>query len=1076
MPETASKPVEPQDVYRIEVSLSSQKTSAIVMATTAKLYSLEGDMDVEWKQLAFGVPCIQLQKRGGGGGGGGGSNAFPSHKLVIAELESGLVLWEGAIDSETNYQPMRANFHSFKASSKTYAMQFSSEEEATKLLLTMKDLTAPLTGGGGGGGEGEGVETIRIGGGSGSIRKTEHKSTHSSKSSKSGGRGSSGEGKASKQSVVRKISKKDISAPCDFKHVSGITLQRTAVCEEELKGTIRRKMTSEAEESKKQSVSGNSKHKGSLPKGNAEPTNHKVADKPPMNKKHSLLKMASMRFTGKRASSREGGLGDEGEEPVGGAIISRVDETRFSLPTRFRHKARPHISRVTFSTPQHSPQHDNTMATTTVATSNGSALGRPGVRQLSQSSDQLLTEVEKSRLEPRPPVMGDDVVHPLTDSLFNGSLEASSGYGASSHEKRAPMATTSDKTMVSSGCYGASTGNISGLRGTARHDIKAIPDQYKYVPYVEAKKGTQQTRGSGAELRGSGAELSGSGAELRGSRAEPQHPRGALLDTEDTFDGRVTDYPRRRANTEALGTASSSQHPSLPSHPPSHHLHHLPSDSHYAHPTSRPSPAALSSRDHPGMSSWQQQQQEPPTAKLPHTSNAQQIKNSLIHEGTNSIHRKSPEGAVQQNLPPLALEGAMKIQRVSPEGAAAVVQQQQQQHRGVPHFQVQQGGGEGQWEEPHYQVPSSIPVSSRPLKSQRGGGPATTTPAAFQPQQSYVTPVPHSPSKVKARHDHHHVSTTSAESHSVKLKQSDVSHTHYKEPSRSHTKDRSLSHSHTKDSSNALASRSHSTSDQHLQRAVTTTGHGSAPGNNKSPRHHRHPPGLHLKRSLSPEYDALEPSNSGSSQTESDDVIDDVIDDAIDGLDDVIVLPQDIATGSSSLPSSSSSAAGGGVPGSRDDPSASSDRHHKYNVLKPRLIAGAVAAHHSHPYPPPPSTSPQSSPGGASGSSSSGGGGSGTRLAERRMHKALEGFNGLLLPSPHHHTVTTGTTSTLSHYHTQHQHPPPPPHRSHAHHHHQALYTHHHNGHYLHHNTAAAPPPGHAPSFHPQPIRMQTTL
>ena len=61
----------------------------------------------------------------------------------------------------------------------------------------------------------------------------------------------------------KRLSKKDISTPCNFKHVSGmiasfqacslivrmcmctgITVQRTQVCEDELRGTIQRKMRS----------------------------------------------------------------------------------------------------------------------------------------------------------------------------------------------------------------------------------------------------------------------------------------------------------------------------------------------------------------------------------------------------------------------------------------------------------------------------------------------------------------------------------------------------------------------------------------------------------------------------------------------------------------------------------------------------------------------------------------------------------------------------------------------------------------------------------------------------------------
>ena len=61
---------------------------------------------------------------------------------------------------------------------------------------------------------------------------------------------------------LRRLHKKDISAPCNFKHVSGmkitvcgivwsalcsnagITMQRTSSCEQELRGTIQRKMRS----------------------------------------------------------------------------------------------------------------------------------------------------------------------------------------------------------------------------------------------------------------------------------------------------------------------------------------------------------------------------------------------------------------------------------------------------------------------------------------------------------------------------------------------------------------------------------------------------------------------------------------------------------------------------------------------------------------------------------------------------------------------------------------------------------------------------------------------------------------
>ena len=98
-------------VFRIEVSLSSQTTSAIVMRTTARLYRLEGVQsskprvgklhplprittvcvcvcvlvgDTEWKSVAYGAPCIQLVRHGNGD-----PNAPFTIRVVIAEVESG---------------------------------------------------------------------------------------------------------------------------------------------------------------------------------------------------------------------------------------------------------------------------------------------------------------------------------------------------------------------------------------------------------------------------------------------------------------------------------------------------------------------------------------------------------------------------------------------------------------------------------------------------------------------------------------------------------------------------------------------------------------------------------------------------------------------------------------------------------------------------------------------------------------------------------------------------------------------------------------------------------------------------
>ena len=120
-------PLLPYDaVFRIEVSLSSQTTSAVVMRTTARLYNLEGVQSskpsigeaslsislspceilplplplslcwahvcvsgaAEWKSVAYGAPCIQLIRHGNGG-----PNSMFTIRVVVAEVESGLCVY-----------------------------------------------------------------------------------------------------------------------------------------------------------------------------------------------------------------------------------------------------------------------------------------------------------------------------------------------------------------------------------------------------------------------------------------------------------------------------------------------------------------------------------------------------------------------------------------------------------------------------------------------------------------------------------------------------------------------------------------------------------------------------------------------------------------------------------------------------------------------------------------------------------------------------------------------------------------------------------------------------------------------
>ena len=185
------------------------------MRTTARLYTLEGAQtmmggtaDVEWKSVAYGAPCIQLMKETTD------HNSPFNIKIVIAEVESGIALWEGEVGPESNYHAMQSNFHTFVTNGRTNAIQFASEGEGGRMLESLQDLFLQK----------QKAETV-------SFDKKPEKKPDDNLLFK-------------KPKSIRRLSKKEISIPCNFKHVSGITMQRTQSCEEELRGTIQRKMRS----------------------------------------------------------------------------------------------------------------------------------------------------------------------------------------------------------------------------------------------------------------------------------------------------------------------------------------------------------------------------------------------------------------------------------------------------------------------------------------------------------------------------------------------------------------------------------------------------------------------------------------------------------------------------------------------------------------------------------------------------------------------------------------------------------------------------------------------------------------
>ena len=202
-----------RDIYRIEVSLSSRKTSVIVAPTYARLFVLEEqyvapngrDPSVpvvrkdEWKLLCTGIPCVSCEKLSP-------SPLCPATvKVVIAEAESGLATWDSVVDSASEYRASQTNFHIFRGQHGTvYGIQFLSDKEAEHMFETLKQLLS-----------------------------VDH--TQSTYNGVAESKDVSGEDRRRGS-----ISKHEISGPCNFIHLAGITTQRTETCEKELTGTIRR--------------------------------------------------------------------------------------------------------------------------------------------------------------------------------------------------------------------------------------------------------------------------------------------------------------------------------------------------------------------------------------------------------------------------------------------------------------------------------------------------------------------------------------------------------------------------------------------------------------------------------------------------------------------------------------------------------------------------------------------------------------------------------------------------------------------------------------------------------------------
>ena len=215
-----------ESIMRIEVSLSSRKSSVVVFNTTARLVALAHG---EWSSVAYGAPCILLVKH---------TTAPDSPfqvRLAIVEVESGIVIWEEEITAESGYMELQPIFHSFTVNQQSLALQFADAGEASSLIESLQQYIAQKH---------HVDELVKQGKNSQSLDR--QKVTRKSK----------------KKQQERKLSKIEISLPCEFRHLSGITAGTTDLCKQELEGSIRRKQRSVSLSAISQK---NMKHRGRIP-------------------------------------------------------------------------------------------------------------------------------------------------------------------------------------------------------------------------------------------------------------------------------------------------------------------------------------------------------------------------------------------------------------------------------------------------------------------------------------------------------------------------------------------------------------------------------------------------------------------------------------------------------------------------------------------------------------------------------------------------------------------------------------------------------------------------------------------
>lgn len=204
----ASVTVTDDALFRIKVTLSSRKTVVETFRATAYAYSLEG---TEWQSIAGGVPCIikMLQSAE--------EDSPFTLKYALADAQSGLNVWEEGVTADANYYAYQGTFHTFKGKSgKRFGIQLSDEKVAVDILERMYDISLELA---------------------------KHEASNGTTSAVANNEAN---GKAGKRRIrrINTLSKKDISLPCNFVHISGVSKEKSTDSGEHLSSLLERKMKS----------------------------------------------------------------------------------------------------------------------------------------------------------------------------------------------------------------------------------------------------------------------------------------------------------------------------------------------------------------------------------------------------------------------------------------------------------------------------------------------------------------------------------------------------------------------------------------------------------------------------------------------------------------------------------------------------------------------------------------------------------------------------------------------------------------------------------------------------------------